>query len=402
VTANVEPLMPSGSPDFDRARALLADGRDEEALDWFEVASSSATEAPVRASAAAHAAATLLSLGRPWEVATWSEIIRQNDGSCDLAALLEALAHLQLDELDPAFALLEGIGEPVDPWFPCSQTVARIVRAHVRYLLGDRERAAAEVMEAFGTDPYSPDVWDAFARMCAETDFDPAPAVAALPDDRMLEVLVAIRASEPNGASRIAELIWERAPGDARVLAVVPSFAARLDSVDAVQWSARMRSAGMGRTCPLLARADDVNVPARERIRAAALAYASFGDTRARESLELAVRALDESDLDDILGEVWTLAPALADSVVVAAATSSRRSLRLAAGLFEGGANDEAYAVLVHGLAMEDAETLTTEEVVSLLPVAALEAMARTAEERGEEDVAGMLEAVAVVAANQE
>ena len=55
--------------------------------------------------------------------------------------------------------------------------------------------------------------------------------------------------------------------------------------------------------------------------------------------------------------------------------------------------------MLVHGLSMEAAEDLTTDDVVRLLPVPVLHGLAAEAEARGEEDVAGILEAVAVVAA---
>ncbi len=68
--------------------------------------------------------------------------------------------------------------------------------------------------------------------------------------------------------------------------------------------------------------------------------------------------------------------------------------------LFEGGASSEAYAVLVHGLSLETAETLTTERVVELMPLPVLEGLAAEAEARGDSDVAGILEAVAVVAAS--
>ena len=51
--------------------------------------------------------------------------------------------------------------------------------------------------------------------------------------------------------------------------------------------------------------------------------------------------------------------------------------------------------MLVHGLSMEAAESLTTDEVVRLLPVPVLEGLAAEAEHHGEEDLAGMLEAVA-------
>src|SRR5690349_13318468 len=50
-------IEPSGSEDFDRARRLLADAREDEALDWFEVASGTAEQGAVRASAALHVAA---------------------------------------------------------------------------------------------------------------------------------------------------------------------------------------------------------------------------------------------------------------------------------------------------------------------------------------------------------
>ncbi len=54
--------------------------------------------------------------------------------------------------------------------------------------------------------------------------------------------------------------------------------------------------------------------------------------------------------------------------------------------------------MLVHGLSMEAAETLTTDDVVRLLPVPVLEGLAAEAEHQGEEDLAGILEAVLVVA----
>jgi hypothetical protein len=235
--------------------------------------------------------------------------------------------------------------------------------------------------------------------LCAETDFDATDFVARLPQDRVLEVLAALRASAPSGVDRIAELIWERHFGDPRVLALVPSFAAKLDSLRALEWSARIRAAEMGRLCPLIERAEDHEVEAPERIRAATLAYASFGDGRARPAIEKAVPALTDDELGPCLRESWVLAPMLADIFVVAGATTPARSLVIATVLFEGGARPEAYAVLVHGLSLESAEALTTEVVVGLLPLPVLQGLASEAEARGEPDVAGILEAVAVVSA---
>jgi tetratricopeptide (TPR) repeat protein len=393
-------IAPSGNEAFDRARLFLARLREEEALDWFQIAADDADDPAIRCSAAAFVAGILLGRGRPWEVSVWAAIVRQNAARPDLGDLLEAAAHLQLGEVDAARRLLDRVIDPTDPWFPASVTSARVARAHVLYLDGAIDDATGEVLGAFDSDPYAPDVWDAFARLCAETEFDPTDFVARVPDDRILEVLASLRASAPAGVDRIAELIWERKLGDPRVLALVPSFAAKLESLRAMEWSARIRAAGMGRLCPLMDRAEDRLVDAPERVRAAALAHASFGDGRARGAITKAVEALNDDELVAALREVWTLAAMLADAAVVAGATTPARSLLIASVLFEGGARSEAYSVLVHGLSLDAAEGLTTEIVVELLPLPVLEGLAAEAEERGEQDVAGILEAVAVVSAS--
>jgi len=393
-----EDLEPTGCEEFDRARGLLTEFRDEEALDYFELASGRATDAAVRASAAAHVAGLLLASHRPWEVEAWAEIVRENSAKPDLGDFLDAAARLQLDDHEGARRMLARVEDPTDPWFPCSVTAARVARAHVAYLDGDVEEARAEVLAAFEADRFAPEVWDAFARLCAETDFDPADVVAQVPEDRTFDVIVALRNSAPEGVDRIAELVWARNPGDARVLALVPRFASKLESVRAMEWSGRLRAVGMGRTCPLLERAEDRTVDAVERVRSCALVHAAFGDRRARELLERAVPALADDEVVTAVLEVWTIAPALVDSVVACAASTPPRSLAIATSLFEQGAAREAYSVLVHGLSLEAAEYLTTEEVVRLLPVPVLEGLAAQAEEHGEEDVAGLLEAVVVVA----
>ena len=219
-----EEVQPSGCEEFDHARQLLTEYRDDEALDFFELASSRAPDPAVRASAAAFVAGLLLGSHRPWEVEAWADIVRENSPRPDLGDFLEAAARLQLDDPEGARRVLARVEDPTDRWFPCSVTAARIARAHVAYLEGDVEAARAEVSATFETDPFAPEVWDAFARFCADTDFDPTDVVAFVPDDRTFEVIVALRNSAPEGVDRIAELIWARNPGDARVLAEVESL----------------------------------------------------------------------------------------------------------------------------------------------------------------------------------
>jgi hypothetical protein len=390
---------PSGNEAFDRAREFLGRLREEEALDWFEVAATEADDPRVRASAAAFVAGLLLTRSRPWEVVVWADVVREHSPRPDLGNLLEAAARIQLGELDAARGLLAAVEDPKDPWFPATATAARVAHAHVDYLEGDTDGATRCVLDAFESDPLAPDVWDAFARLCAETEFDPAEVVGRVPDERVLEVLAALRNSAPEGVDRIADLVWARNPGDPRVLALVPAFAARLGSLRAMEWSARLRAAGMGRLCPLLERAADARAGAPDRVRAAALAHAGFGDGRARDALAAAAAALSDDELVPALREVWTLAPMLCDTVVVAGATTPPRALAIATALYQGGAPNEAYAVVVHALSLEAAEELTTEQVVAALPLPVLDGLAAEAEARGEHDVAGILGAVAVVSA---
>jgi hypothetical protein len=81
------------------------------------------------------------------------------------------------------------------------------------------------------------------------------------------------------------------------------------------------------------------------------------------------------------------------------ASPTPESAFRIASVLFRGGARHEAYAVFLHGLSLESVDALTTEGVVELLPLAVLDGLAAEAEARGDYDIAGFLEAVAVVSA---
>jgi hypothetical protein len=229
-------------------------------------------------------------------------------------------------------------------------------------------------------------VWDAFARLCAETDFDPTAVVNVLRGDQLSTVLATLQASEPAGVDRIVEVLWERNPDDARLLAAATRFAPKLDTTRALEWSVRLRARGDHAFCPLIARAKDRKVDPIERLRAAILAYESFED---------AVTQLPDEQLAGVLNDMRSLAPRLSDSVVVAGASSAARSLRLVTALWQGEAPDEAYAVLVHGLTREDAADLDTETFASLVPGDVLETLADFAKGRGDDEVATILWSVA-------
>ena len=135
-------VTPSGNEAFDRAPTLLARLREEEALDWFQIAADAPTtprsgRRPRRSSPGSCWPRPAVG-GR----ASWAEVVRENAARPDLGDLLDAAAHLQLGEVDAARTLLDA-GRPTRPirWFPASVTAARIARAHVMYLDGDVDEA---------------------------------------------------------------------------------------------------------------------------------------------------------------------------------------------------------------------------------------------------------------------
>ena len=180
--------------------------------------------------------------------------------------------------------------------------------AHVAYLDGNVTAAKAIVLEVFDDDPFAPDVWDAFARLCADTDFDPAPFVTRCRTTRP-STCSPRSAARPPRASTASPI----SSGPATPATRACSRSCRRSppaSTACARWSGRracVRPAWAG-CAPCWPRAEDVRVGATERARAAALAHASFGDRRARECLERAVPELTDDELMDTLREVWAIA----------------------------------------------------------------------------------------------
>jgi hypothetical protein len=196
------------------------------------------------------------------------------------------------------------------------------------------------------------------------------------------------------GADRIAEALFALYPDDARILAAASAFGPYLLPERALEWSARLRAIGADEACPLVAMVGDADVQPLIRVRAACLAHGTFGDERVRPLLEAAAADIPEADLAEALRDVLEVDPDLADSFVVGAATTARRGLATATALWSRGALDEAYAVLAHALALEDADDLDANGIRELVPEPASAAIERVAEARSDAAVVDVLRRV--------
>lgn len=386
---------PAGDTDFDAARDLLAQHREDEALDRFEVAIASSADPVVSVSAAAHVAALLLGFGRPWEVGTFTAIVRERDPA--LADYLDAAACIQLDDPEGALARLGESGLPAvgtDRWYPCSIAAVRSVRARALAAAGRLGDAGHELDTAIAESPDAPELWESIARIAADPslDFDVAPYVAQLPERALLPVFGWLRGSPLFGVDAIAEACWLRFGATHALLAAVSDFAAFLENPRALDWTVRIGQAG-GKACPILDRAETATVPRFERVRAAATG-AIIDEPRGRAALEEAAFGIADDDIEVLAVEVLAVAPEVADSYVVAVATTTPRCLALATVLSDHDLVEPALAVLVHGLTLPGADDLDPTQFDLLVPLPARIRLATAADFAGDDEVVAILRSI--------
>lgn len=391
--ADVGPVV-SGAADFDLGMRMLAGQQEDEALDRFEIAIATAAEPAVRTSAAAHVAALLLGFGRPWEVATFTAIVRERNRS--LADYLDAAACIQLDDPLGALEYVGASGPPAawdDTWFPCPPGAVRAVRARALAACGRIDDATVELSVAIDETPGAAQVWESIAAIAnVEARFELAAFVERLPESALVAVFGWLHGAPRRGVDRVAEACFERFGPHPALLAAVSAFAPHLHVERALDWTARIAEAG-GTANPVLDRAETAGVARAERVLAAA-AGAVLDEPRGRAALEIAAYDLADEEIAPLASEVLALNRDVADSYVVAVATTTPRCLALATVLCDHGFTEPALAVLVHGLTLPQADELLPEQFALLVPLRTRGMLAAFAEAAGDDEVAAILRSV--------
>ena len=394
---------PAGT-EFERARALLADKREDEALDWFELAAERDDDSRVRASASAHVAALLLGFRRPWEVAEFTGRVRRDGGDGALADMLDASACIQLGD---ALGALQLVGEdgPVreasDPWFPIAPFGTWALRIRALHLAGRRGSAVAQLREALDTAPSAPPLWEACATLVADGAVAAADVIGALRAEDETALFGWIAGAPLAGLDGLAEAIWQRHPGSTAVLAAATLVAWQLDAAGALRWSVRLVEAGATTRSPVHERAERASVDPVDRVQAA-LAGSMLDEARSRAALTVTVPLVADDRLLALFDLCVECAGTLADTFVVSAATSTNRCLLLASELVRRGNSDEGFAVLVAGLSLPTADALTRDTFDALVPLPERDALAGVALRRGDREVAGILASVSAGAGEYE
>lgn len=375
----------------------LKGGRHALALEQFTLAADGAESPDERRAAEAFAAQVSLTLGRPYEVIAWAERLRESSATPDEANVLEASAWVALGYGGQALMLLDSVGQVDSVYSDYPESLLHQLRCQAYGLVGEPQAALVEAFTALLTDWSLPEIWRALAVLGGSNDIDVSEAVARIPDDGVLQVLGWLIESPAAGVDQIVEALWQRSPGDMRVLALVTALGNRLSIERALEWSVRLRAAGLAEDCALLGIAADGQRLPTERIRAAAVAASAFQDGRAAILVEGAATTLADDEIEPTLAEILGLATdEVVESFVVAAATTARRSLVLAAALVARGATSQALALSRHAsmLATEHGGTLRV-ALRTELPVSASSLAGLVAElaAGGHHDLATQVEA---------
>lgn len=294
------------------ARSLTVAGRlDEAARRCHEADAEPGASAEVRSAVAHHAAELAFSSGRPADAVPWIARLRAIDGPTALADFLDASAAVLQGDAAPWLAALS----------PGAEVVNDVTGVAVAADLVEQRRALA--LQRAGR-------WDE--------------AVAA-----HRGVATQLLTIDPEEADPVVEALWVADPSPEAVGLAV-HHGARVPAARALEWSARVRGAGLAASCPLIARAAAPSVAATERVRCAAIAATAFGDERAAGAAVAACGHLGDDDVLPVLVELDELAPGLLPEVVGALAGRPERRGALHAALTALGAGDLAEEILAGSL----------------------------------------------------
>jgi glycosyltransferase involved in cell wall biosynthesis len=327
-------------------RALNAAGKDEEALTSFRRVRELTSNTSLLRQALRAGASILMGSGRAQEALEWVEELRRHSGTSGMADYLEGLARLNLQDSEGALACFQRIEEASDEDYAVSSHIVQLRRGLALMALEDWDAAAAELLEGVRGRRLTDPVWAPLVEAHWRSGRPLERVLDVVPDDHLMTVLGQLLHAEPLAADALVELLWERRPGDRRVLAFALQGSVRLPLPRVLEWAARLRAAGLERDCPLLQVAADESAAPLDRVRAAAIAAEGFGDARGEALVSPAAAALQPEDFLVALLALDELAPTLLPALLLGVATTPERAEQMADALRSVGAVEQADALL--------------------------------------------------------
>jgi GT2 family glycosyltransferase len=211
--------------------------------------------------------------------------------------------------------VLAGAAEPAAEVFDRVAPEDAVLRAMAATRAGDP--AIALVLLAGGDD----DPVVVVERWRAHDASGSAPTLPTLSDDALVRAVEHGCRDDAAVAARLLEALWARHPGADAVLAGGSRLRLTAGLETALVWAHRLRAHGLPAACPLLQGAADPGVAATDRVKAAAVAWAAFGEEVSRQLADRAWAEFGSGDDAAARAFVAAVAPALLPAGAAAVAS---------------------------------------------------------------------------------
>ena len=254
----------------------------------------------------------LLSLGRFDEALAVSEQIKELTGQPFHAYVVEGHAHLGRGEPAHALAAFDHVtvGRD-DDGFEYGPSLIAVARAKALVALERHSEAADALLHALrsadGIDLHIANL----VQLLRASRRDVCEILEALRPERRIAFVPQIIQLPPTEADEVLEAWHRHDAASLPILAAAAQVALGLPVDRQLVWSARLRAAGLWTSCPLISSSIDERRPAQTRALAAAVAFQSFGDGRARPAYHAAALSTAREHWPALLEQIAAISPLL-------------------------------------------------------------------------------------------
>ena len=298
-------------------RANLTAGRVDASISYCTEALEQTDNVITRRLAMRTLAEAFIATGDFDRAADWADELRRTSTTPVQADVIDVSLALHTERFDRALELLDALDDPVvdEDGFEYTSAMLAPLRAEALAGLGRLSESAdvlLRILRDLGTlDTHLGTLVDRLKQ--AERPL--VELASAIPRDRLPIFLAQVRQLRSDVADEVLDASWEVGLQPTPVLAAAASTAYALPVARALVWSSRLRNAGHGAACPLLAIADNPDRSLFDRACAAATAVAAFGDDTGRHHFENILRGAVGTTRDEILAAAAALCPELASDV---------------------------------------------------------------------------------------
>jgi hypothetical protein len=250
---------------------------------------------------------------RPKDAWPWVERLREISATPHMANSIAAKIWVMEGEPAKALELIKALPEHFTDEDGKAVRRDNLLKVEVVALhrIGRSDEAVQRLLDAIThgvSDLHLVDV----LQLLRSADVPVVKLVEALPEPLWKPFLAQVLQAPPSLGDEMLEAMWQHRPADPGVLAAAVRLGPTLSVLRALEWSSRLRAAGLVGACPLVALASDASRTSRDRVLAAAVALELYADERAMGLLSEALPEVPDEETTAVLDDVHLLAPSIA------------------------------------------------------------------------------------------